>query len=156
MRPHYDPVGATVPEQSLRLDLDQVYWHGSERFTGFLGETVPSGNYEFQGFRDGVLEGPSGELSPDGDLVFEEWYQRNTLHGITRRFRPDGTLANATGYEYGVAIWTVRFDVDGRTVLSTDRTELTPGVVRSLEMMRADVPLPPLLGPEYAADLNRH
>ncbi|MEU5871231.1 hypothetical protein AB0A73_06655 [Glycomyces sp. NPDC047369] len=156
MRPQYDPVGASVPEDAIRIDMDAVYWQGAERFTGFLSEPLPGGNHEFQGFRDGKLEGPSGQLSPDGDLVVEEWYRNNTLHGITRRFRRDGTLATAVGYEYGTAIWTVQFDADGTTPRSTHRHALSRGQLQSLAMMREGSPLPPVLGPEHAADLNRH
>ena len=155
MKPSYDPA-ATVPEASLDLDNDQVYWLGSERFTGFLGETLPGGNYEFQSYRDGRPDGPSGELSPDGDLLFEEWYRKNFLYGITRTFRHDGTLATAVGYEYGYAVWNVEFDLDGRTVRSTGYTRFDDSQLKSLRILRERVPMPPLLGPEHAADLNAH
>ncbi len=156
MKPSYDPVASAVPEESLDIDDDQVYWLGSERFSGFLGETLPSGNYEFQCYRDGRLDGPSGELSPDGDLLVEEWYRQNFLYGITRTFRHDGTLATAVGHEYGYAVWTVQFDFDGRTVLSTRYTEFTESQLKTLRVLRGRVPMPPLLGPGDAADPNRH
>ncbi len=156
VKPSYDPVGSAVPEATLDIDDDQEYWLGSEKFTGFLGETLPSGNYEFASYRDGVLDGPSGELSPDGDLVLEEWYRRNFLHGITRTFRHDGTLATAVGYEYAYKLWTVRFDFDGRTVLATEGSQLSEPMRQTLEVLRARVAIGPVLGPEFAADFNRH
>jgi hypothetical protein len=156
VKPTYDPVALTVPDEEIDIDQNQVYWRGSERFTGVTGETMYGGNYEFQTFRDGLLDGPSGEVTPDGDLVVEKWYRSNFLYGITRTFRQDGTLATAVGYEYAYTIWTVRFDLDGSTVLSTDHAELSESDLTVLSGLRRRVPLPPLSGPEHAADFSRH
>ncbi|RRR98139.1 toxin-antitoxin system YwqK family antitoxin [Glycomyces terrestris] len=156
MKPNYDPVALSVPDDEIGIDDDQVYWHGSERFTGFTGETLRDGDYEFQCFRDGVLDGPSGQVTPDGDLIVEEWYRRNFLHGITRRFRRDGTLATAVAYEYAHPVWTVHFDFDGRTVQSSHTAELSESERKTIAVLRDEVPLPAPPGPEHAADLNRH
>lgn len=156
MRPGYDPVASTVPDEAIDIDEDQVYWRGSERFTGITGETNANGNYGFQSFKDGWLDGPSGEVSPDGDLVVEQWYRTNFLYGITRTFRQDGTLATAVGYEYAYKIWTVRFDRDGTSVLSTEFAELDESARKTLGILRSQVPMPPLRGPEDAADLDKH
>ncbi|MCD0446784.1 hypothetical protein LO763_24505 [Glycomyces sp. A-F 0318] len=156
MRPSYDPIALSVPDEEVRVDRDQCSWRGQERFTGFIGETLDGGVYEFQSYRDGWLDGPSGQISPDGDLIEEEWYQGNHLHGITREFRQDGTLATATGYRYGYPIWIVRFDFDGSTVLSTDRPEPVHGQPELIDILGSKNPLPPLRGPEDAADLSKH
>ncbi|GAA2273228.1 hypothetical protein GCM10009853_028790 [Glycomyces scopariae] len=156
MKPNYDPVALSVPDDEIGIDDHQVYWHGSEKFTGFTGEELDSGNYEYQSFKDGWLDGPSGEVTPDGDLVVEEWYRKNFLYGITRRYRADGTLATAVGYEFGYAVWTVRFDLDGATVLATEYTSFNESQLKTLSGFRTRVPMPPLPGPEYAADPNRH
>lgn len=156
MKPSYDPVALAVPDEEIDIDQSQVYWRGSERFTGFTGETQPNGNYEFQSFKDGLVDGPSGEITADGDLVVEKWYRSNFPYGIARTFRQDGTLATAVGYEYAYAIWTVRFDFDGSTVVSTEYTELNESARKILAGLRGDVPLPPLRGPEDAADFSKH
>jgi hypothetical protein len=156
MKPNYDPVALSVPDEEIRVDHDQIFWRGSERFTGFMGETLEDGDYEFQSYKDGLLDGPSGRISADGDLIEEEWFQGNHLHGITREFRRDGTLAKATGYEYGYPIWIVRFDFDGTTVLSTEHPDPVHGQAELIDIMRSGSPLPPLRGPEDAADLSKH
>lgn len=156
MKPSYDPVALTVPDEAIDIDQNQVYWHGAERFTGVSGETQPNGDYEFQTFRDGVLDGPSGEVTPDGDLVVEKWYRSNFLYGIARTFRQDGTLATAVGYEYAYAVWTVRFDMDGSTVVSTGYAEFNESQRQILQGLRNRVPMPPLPGPEHAADFGVH
>lgn len=156
MRPNYDPVALSVPDEAIRIDEDQVYWRGAERFTGFTGETLPNGAYEFQSFKDGLLDGPSGQVTPEGDLIEEEWYRGNHLYGITRTFRQDGTLATATGYRYGYTIWIVRFDFDGRTVLATEHPEPMESQPRMIEILSDGDSLPPLRGPEDAADLSKH
>ncbi len=156
MRPHYDPVGQAVPNEELHFDHDQVLWHGSERFTGFTAETLSGGDHGFQSYRDGWLEGPSGTVTSDGDLLTEQWFRGNHLYGIARTFRRDGTLAKAVGYEYGYDIWTVTFDFDGSTVLSTVRGEFDEWDLKALRSMRLDAPMPPLPGPEDAADLSKH
>lgn len=156
MRPAYDPVALAVPEEELELDDDAVYWRGSQRFDGLFGETLPNGNFEYMSFKNGWRDGPTGEVTPDGDLVVEEWFRENFLYGITRRFRQDGTLATATGYEFGTVIWTVRFDLDGRTPRSTEFARLSDSQLKTLEVMRANVPLPELQGPEVAADISKH
>jgi hypothetical protein len=47
-------------------------------------------------------------------VIEEEWFRGNHLYGIVLEFRRDGTgtLATATGYQFGYQIWVVRFDVD--------------------------------------------
>jgi hypothetical protein len=156
VKPSYDPVALTVPDEEIDIDQNQVYWHGSERFTGITGETMYSGGYEFQSFKDGWLDGPSGEITPDGDLLVEKWYRSNFLYGITRTFRRDGTLATAVGYEYAYAVWTVRFDLDGSTVLSTEYADFNESQLKTLARLRSSTPLPPLRGPEDAADFSKH
>jgi len=156
VKPSYDPVALTVPDEEIDIDQNQVYWRGSERFTGVSGETQPNGNYEFQSFKNGWPDGPSGQITPDGDLVVEQWYRSNFLYGITRTFRQDGTLAKAVGYEYAYPIWTVRFDLDGSTVLATEFTEFKESQLKTLAVMHSRVPMPALLGPEDAADLTKH
>lgn len=156
MKPDYDPVAETVPEEDVDIDNDEVYWLNGERLNGFLGETLPNGNYEFISFKDGLRDGPTGEITPQGDLVYEERLRKNFLYGITRYFRADGTLARAVGYEYGVEIWTVKFEADGRTVHSSEYLQVSPSSQRTVEIFRRDVPLPPLPGPEAAADLSKH
>jgi hypothetical protein len=155
MKPSYDPIALSVPDDEVDVAADQSYWRGSERFTGFTGEWLEGGVFEFQSFKDGWLDGPSGRISSDGDLIEEEWYQGNHLYGITREFRHDGTLATATGYQYGYPIWIVRFDFDGTTVLETEYPEPVEGQADFIRILSKD-PLPPLRGPEDAADLSKH
>ncbi|PRY60432.1 hypothetical protein [Glycomyces artemisiae] len=156
MKPNYDPVALTVPDDEVEIDDELVYRRGSERFTGFTGRTRYGGNYEFQSFKDGLLDGPSGEITPEGDLVVEEWYRGNFLYGITRKFRQDGTLATAIGYEYGFVVWTVKFDFDGSSVTSTELAEFDETQMKTLGMFRRELPMPPVPGPEYAGDLQKH
>jgi hypothetical protein len=156
VKPSYDPVALSVPDDEIDIDQNQRYWRGSEPLTGITGETLPNGNYEFQSFKDGWEDGPSGQVTSDGDLVVEEWYRGNHMYGITRTFRHDGTLATAIAYEYGTPVWTVRFDLDGTSVLSSEYAELDESQRKTLDVMRRDAPLPPVPGPEHAADLSRH
>ncbi len=156
MKPSYDPIALSVPDEEIDVDQDQLYWRGSERFTGFTGEMLEGGVYEFQSFKDGLLDGPSGRISPDGDLIEEEWFRGNHLYGITREFRQDGTLATATGYQYGYPIWIVRFDFDGTTVLATEYPEPVYGQPELIDILGSKRPLPPLRGPEDAADFSKH
>ncbi|MEU6246234.1 hypothetical protein [Glycomyces sp. NPDC047010] len=156
MRPSYDPVALSVPDEEIRIDGNQSYWRGSERFTGFTGEELDDGVYEFQSFKDGWLDGPSGQVTADGDLIEEEWYQGNHLYGITREFRHDGTLAKATGYRFGYPIWIVRFDFDGTTPLETEYPEPVHGQRELIGILESKREYRPLRGPEDAADLSKH
>lgn len=156
MRPGYDPVAQVVSEDEVDLDDDQVYWRAGVRLEGVLGETLANGNFEFLSYRNGIQDGPSGELTPGGDLVYEEWYRANFRYGVSRWFRGDGTLRRAACYEYSVEIWAVEFEEDGRSPRSTVVRELTEGDRRVIEIFRRDAPLPVVPGPEVAADPSVH
>ncbi|MEU6857665.1 hypothetical protein AB0B28_02125 [Glycomyces sp. NPDC046736] len=154
MRPDYDPVAQMVPEDEVDLDNDQVYWRAGARLDGVLGERLGNGNFEYLTYRDGIQDGPAGELTPDGDFVYEEWYRGNFRYGITRWFRPDGTIRRAACYEYSVEVWSVEFAEDGRR--STTFRDLSDADRRVIEIFRRDAPLPPIPGPEAAGDLAVH
>ncbi|THV41400.1 hypothetical protein [Glycomyces buryatensis] len=157
MKPDYDPRVLETSGDDVTIDDNSMYWRGDYLFDGVLGEERSDGGFEFLSFKDGVRDGPTGEIDEDGDLVFEEWYRKGHLHGISRVFRDDGTLLRATGNEFGVAIWTVDFEPDGETARPASVKQLSESSRRVVQRYRSRYPqLPPVLGPEHAGDITEH
>lgn len=140
----------------LSYDADLVYFYQGRPVTAVVYDGDPEEGYAETEFRDGLQNGKSVITEAAGSVSEVAWYRQGMLHGINRKFRADGTLESATGYEYGVPIWVIQFEVDGATVARSSRPPLTESLEKHLDYCRRTYAFPPVR-PESDAprlDLN--
>ncbi|RRR99686.1 toxin-antitoxin system YwqK family antitoxin [Glycomyces terrestris] len=143
-----------VPDDDLDVDGDQRFSYEGRRFTGIGFEENRGGGRDEIAYRDGYQHGPARTIAADGTVLVEDWYCKAFRHGVSRQFRPDGSLAAAVAYDGGTVVWRVAFDGGVATeqwALPSDAPEQ-----ESIAKTRTVYDLPPVPGPSAAASLGVH
>jgi antitoxin component YwqK of YwqJK toxin-antitoxin module len=79
-----------------------VYFYQDKPFNGVAYECLKNGPIiNGKSYINGVLEGPSKEWYPTGELQSEIYYRSGALHGKCRQWYITGTLKSAYLHEFG-------------------------------------------------------
>ncbi|MDA1361674.1 hypothetical protein O1R50_18750 [Glycomyces luteolus] len=141
----------------LVFDHGEIWTYEGEPFTGigFDDEERPD-TYDEEAFVNGWPHGFSRTVWKDtGITKTEDWHLADFLHGIRRKFRPDGSVEHAEGVEYGWLIWEVSVAPDG-TVTEHPVKEMSPWKRSTYYVPRKErwnFPIPPV---NAALDLSQH
>ena len=116
-----------VPDSSLDFDSDLIYRCNGELFTGVAYEVADDGTMSEVRYRDGMQDGVSRDLYPDGAVKESTRFYRNERHGFERQFSLAGDLVTERLYEYGILVLSVRYGDDGGIRERYELREDSPG-----------------------------
>ena len=107
-----------VPHVELERRPDGVHYHDGEAFTGISLFVGKSGSVKAEHeFQDGVRSGTCRTFYPSGELASEEAYERDVAHGLRHEWHENGRLASEEMFEFGIRVWSRRWDDGGRQVV---------------------------------------
>jgi hypothetical protein len=110
-----DELVVRVPDSELDFDDELVYRRRGELFSGigYAESAGPEAGLSEVSYRDGLQDGPARDWYPSGRLKGESYFWENVLHGPSRSYRIDGSLASDALYEYGILVSVQKFDHGG-------------------------------------------
>lgn len=125
-------------------DLDQdenlYYWYRGELFTGEIAEHGPEGELvSLIAYKDGWPEGWYRVWYLDGTLKSEAFYENRKVVGVSRKWRPNGTLAEEDVFEHGDKVETRNWDEQGHFIVRppTTRGFAIPQTAEDLALTRS-------------------
>lgn len=127
-------------DPELEQDEDLYFRYRGELFTGEIAEHGPGGELiSLVAYKDGWPEGWYRVWYLDGTPKAETFYENRRAVGVSRRWHPNGTLAEEDVFEHGDKVQTRAWDEQGRFIVHppTTRGFTIPESAQDLALTRS-------------------
>jgi len=106
-----------VPIEALDYRQDGYYYLDGKPFTGIGYSLFEDGRVAAEmEYREGLQDGRTREWYATGQMMVDSTLVEGGVHGHAREWHVNGVMAEDGEYDHGVALWTRKWDEQGKLV----------------------------------------